>query len=360
MIPFTLPVTPMLARRVPEIPAGMAYEPKWDGFRCVAAVVDGRAQLWSRNGRDLSAYFPELLPALVTTLPTDTVLDGEIVVVVGNRLDFVKLTERIHPAARRIAALAERMPASLVFWDVLAARGTDLRGEPFADRRRQLEALLDGAPAPLFLSPLTTDLRLAQEWFTGFEGAGLDGVVAKPMAASYQPGVRAMLKIKHDREADVVVGAYVLQADTNAARPILGALQLGLYDAAGLLHWVGVAANFSDDMRTATAEMLAELAVAPDSPAWQQHPWSKDQVPDGPRVPGTVNRWNATPTKQVVLLDPMLVCQVGYEHMEGTRFRHTTQFQRWRPDKVPEECTFAQLEEVPTFDLAAILSGGRA
>lgn len=351
-LPLRPPLEPMLARVAASIPPGMAYEPKWDGFRCLVFRDFDDVTLLSRQGRDLSVYFPEVVAAVLGNTPPRCVLDGELVVVQGARLDFVRLTERIHPAASRIAMLAETVPASLVCWDLLALDDTDLMGQPFVERRARLERALATSDAPVHLTPLTTDLELARQWFHQFEGAGLDGVVAKPLDQPYQPGQRTMIKVKHQREVDVVVAGYRLHKNSTPERPLLGSLQLGLFDEAGDLHWVGVSAAFPDATRADLAAMLGAITVAgPDSP----HPWAQAAHRPG-RRPGGVSRWSAEALRETHLIEPMLVCAVGYDHVEGTRFRHTTKFQRWRPDREPASCTFAQLEEVVGFDLAEILA----
>lgn len=347
-LPIAPPLEPMLARSVASIPPGMAYEPKWDGFRCLVFRDNDEVTLISRNGRDLTGYFPEVVAGLLANTPPRCVLDGELIVIAGTRLDFVKLTERIHPAASRIEHLSLTTPASFVAWDLLALDDTALLEQPFSGRREALERSLAHADPPVFLTPLTTDHDLAKRWFAEFEGAGLDGVIAKPLDGPYLPGQRAMAKIKHKREADVVVGGYRLHKNSTPERRLLGSLQLGLYDDAGVLHFVGVSAAFPDATRESLAAMLAELEV----PAGAAHPWSATEV-EG-RRPGSISRWSSV-LKEIHLIDPLLVCTVGYEHMEGTRFRNTTRFLRWREDRDPASCTFDQLEEVVSFDLDAIL-----
>ncbi|MGC3955609.1 MAG: ATP-dependent DNA ligase [Propionicimonas sp.] len=347
-LPIAPPLEPMLARSVASIPPGMAYEPKWDGFRCLVFRDNDEVTLISRNGRDLTGYFPEVVAGLLANTPPRCVLDGELIVIAGTRLDFVKLTERIHPAASRIEHLSLTTPASFVAWDLLALDDTALLEQPFSGRREALERSLAHADPPVFLTPLTTDHDLAKRWFAEFEGAGLDGVIAKPLDGPYLPGQRAMAKIKHKREADVVVGGYRLHKNSTPERRLLGSLQLGLYDDAGVLHFVGVSAAFPDATRESLAAMLAELEV----PAGAAHPWSATEV-EG-RRPGSISRWSSV-LKEIHLINPLLVCTVGYEHMEGTRFRNTTRFLRWREDRDPASCTFDQLEEVVSFDLDAIL-----
>ena len=350
-LPLPPTLEPMLARSQATIPPGMAYEPKWDGFRCLVFRDNDDVALTSRNGRDLSVYFPEVVQAVLANTPPRCILDGELVVVAGDRLDFVRLSERIHPAQKRIDLLSATTPASLVCWDLLALDDTPLLERPFAERRQLLERALVNAEPPIHITPLTLDLEQAKVWFTRFEGAGLDGVVAKPLEGTYQPGTRAMVKIKHAREADVVVAGWREHKNSTPQRPLLGSLQLGLYDEAGVLHFVGVAAAFPDARR---AELAAQFAPVTLPEGSGEHPWRAFEV-EG-RRPGMVSRWSAE-IRQTNLIQPMLVAEVGYEHMEGTRFRHTAQFRRWRPDREPESCTFAQLEEVVGYDLAEVLAG---
>lgn len=347
-LPVAPPLEPMLARPAASIPPGMAYEPKWDGFRCLVFRDNDAVSLISRNGRELTVYFPEVVAGLLANTPPRCVLDGELIVIDGTRLDFVKLTERIHPAATRIELLSNTTPASFVAWDLLALDDTAVLEQPFTERRRALERALAHSDPPIHLTPLTTDLELARRWFAEFEGAGLDGVIAKPLDGPYLPGQRAMTKIKHKREADVVVAGYRLHRNSTPARPLLGSLQLGLYDDAGALHFVGVSAAFPEATRLALAADLGALEL----PAGAAHPWAAAEVAG--RRPGATSRWNSE-LKETHLIDPLLVCAVGYEHLEGTRFRHTTRFLRWREDRDPTSCTFDQLEEVVAFDLAEIL-----
>jgi ATP-dependent DNA ligase len=349
-LPLLPPIEPMLARSSAEIPPGLAYEPKWDGFRCLVFRDETKVLLFSRNGRDLTAYFPEVVAAALTETPPRCVLDGELVVARGDRLDFDLLSDRIHPAESRIRHLAAAFPASLICWDLLALDDDVLLDRPFGERREMLRLVLSGAGNRVHLTPLTVDLEQARQWMASFEGAGLDGIVAKSLESPYQPGKRAMIKIKHAREADVVVAGYRLHRNSTTLRPLLGSLQLGLFDS-GILHYVGVAAAFSEPVRAELAERFAELEVSPDSPT---HPWA--QPAEVARLPGAVSRWSSE-LKQTSLIEPLLVCTVGYEHMQGQRFRHSAQFKRWRPDREPASCTYDQLDEIPNFDLAKVLSG---
>lgn len=345
------PIEPMLCRSAAKIPPGMAYEPKWDGFRCLVFRDGDVVQLVSRNGRELTRYFPEVVDAVVAETPERCVLDGELVVVVGDRLEFERLSERIHPAETRIRTLSASTPASLICWDVLELPEGPVLERPFSERRELLAGALKeaGAGRSVHLTPLTLDLDRAQDWFSRFEGAGLDGVVAKPVGAPYEPGKRTMTKIKHAREADVVVAGYRLHKNSTPERPLLGSLQLGLFDDAGVLQFVGVAAAFAQAARAQLATEMAAMRLAPDD----EHPWAG--AVEG-RRPGAISRWS-TELRETHLISPMLVCEVGYEHMEGTRFRHSAQFRRWRPDREPGSCTFEQLEEVVKYDLAAVLAG---
>ncbi|GAB2875214.1 ATP-dependent DNA ligase [Myroides odoratimimus subsp. xuanwuensis] len=367
----------MLAKSVKGIPdparhgvgdvPGLAFEPKWDGFRCIVFRDGDEVELASRNTKPLTRYFPEVVAAVLTQLPERCVVDGELFVAQedaaapgGNRLQFEVLQERIHPAASRIATLAERTPASFVAFDLLALGDTSYVDRPFAERRAALEQALSGldGTGPCHLTRITTDPALAEEWFTQFEGAGLDGVVAKPLGAPYQPNARTMLKIKHERTADVVVAGYRLHKTSTPEQPLLGSLLLGLYEEGALQH-IGVAASFTAKRR---AELIEELApfVCPV----EEHPWGEWMAAGGAtggaianpdRVPGTQSRWSAGKDLSFVPLTPALVLEVGYDHMEGRRLRHTAQFKRWRPDRDPESCGYAQLDEPVGYDLSRIL-----
>ncbi|MEA5117366.1 MAG: ATP-dependent DNA ligase, partial [Propionicimonas sp.] len=273
-LPVRPPLEPMLARPAAAIPDGMAYEPKWDGFRCLVFRDNDEVELISRNGKPLTGYFPEMVAAVLANTPPRCVLDGELVVIDGPRLDFVRLTERIHPAASRIDLLSRTWPASFVAWDLLALDDTALLDEPFRHRRGILERSLAHADPPIHLTPLTTDSELARRWFSQFEGAGLDGVIAKPLDGPYLPGQRAMVKVKHKREADVVVAGYRFHKKSTPQRPLLGSLQLGLYDETGLLQFVGVAAAFPEATRAALVDKLAAFALPDGAP----HPWSGADV----------------------------------------------------------------------------------
>jgi ATP-dependent DNA ligase len=361
-LPVMPPVQPMLAKSVKGIPdptkfeGGLSFEPKWDGFRCIVFRDGDEVELTSRNTKPLTRYFPEVVEAIRAQLPERCVLDGELFVALGTRLEFETLQERIHPAASRIKLLAEQTPASFVAFDALALGDDDLTGLPFGERRARLEAALtgldDSIAGAVHLTRITTDPAEAEDWFEHFEGAGLDGVVAKPMAASYQQNARTMLKIKHARTADVVVAGYREHKNSTPERPLLGSLLLGLY-ADGELQHVGVAASFTEARRAELIEELQPLVVP-----IEDHPWGKWQEfltanPD--RVPGTQSRWSQGKDLSFTPLRPERVLEVGYEHMEGRRFRHTAQFKRWRPDRDPESCGYDQLEEPVSYDLTRVL-----
>jgi ATP-dependent DNA ligase len=347
-LPLLPPLEPMLARAQTSLPAGMAYEPKWDGFRCLVFRDGDSVQLISRNGRELTRYFPEVVAAVIAETPAHCVLDGELVIVHNDRLDFDQLSERIHPAQTRISLLSSITPASLICWDLLCLGDENLLDEPFMARRGRLVHALTRSGNHVHLTPQTREIEVARQWFSTFEGAGLDGIVAKPVDGAYLPGKRAMVKVKHSREADVVVAGYRLHRHSTPTRPLLGSLQLGLYDH-GELAFVGVAAAFSELVRAELAIKFDSLRVAVGA----EHPWAGNG--GGGRRPGTASRWN-TELKETLLISPQLVCEVSYEHLQGTRFRHSAGFRRWRPDRDPDSCTFDQLEEIPGFDLADVLA----
>jgi ATP-dependent DNA ligase len=366
-LPVNPPVAPMLARSVKNVPdpgraaAGYLYEPKWDGFRCLVFRDGDEVELTSRNERPMTRYFPEVVDAVRRSLPARCVLDGELVVAMGGRLEFERLQERIHPADSRVRRLAEETPASFVAFDALAVGDRSLLEQPMGERRRVLEEALAGAAPPVHLTPATRDHATALSWFDRFEGAGLDGVVAKPLDSAYQPGVRAMFKTKHERTADVVVAGYRLHKTSKPDRPLLGSLLLGLYDDRGGLQHVGVSAAFAAARRAELYDELAPLQVPPEA-----HPWGEWAAAEpaagsaaergaGGRRPGAESRWSAGKDLSWTPLDPVLVCEVAYDHMEGTRFRHTAQFRRWRPDREPGSCTYEQLEEPVSYDLGEIL-----
>jgi ATP-dependent DNA ligase len=357
-LPVMPPVQPMLAKSVKGIPdpakfeGGLSFEPKWDGFRAIVFRDGDEVEITSRNTKPLTRYFPEVVEACRALLPERCVLDGELFVAIGPKLEFEVLQERIHPAASRINMLAEKTPAGFVAFDLLALSDQDLTDRPFSERRDRLEAALDGLPRPLYLTRTTLDPAEAEGWFEQFEGAGLDGVVAKPMSAPYQRNARTMLKIKHARTADVVVAGYRLHKNSTPERPLLGSLLLGLYDEGKLQH-VGVAASFTEARR---AELIDELAPLVCDIA--EHPWGEWQewaIANPDRVPGTQSRWSQGKDLSFTPLRPERVLEVGYEHMEGRRFRHTAQFKRWREDRDPSSCGYEQLEEPVSYDLTRVL-----
>ena len=355
------PVQPMLAKSVKGIPdpakfGGLVFEPKWDGFRCIVFRDGDEVELASRNTKPLTRYFPEVVEAVKASLPARCVVDGEIFVAIGDRLEFEKLQERIHPADSRVRLLAEQTPAGFVAFDLLAVGDQSVVQQPFETRRARLTEALAGAAPPIHLTRTTTDPAEAQEWFRQFEGAGLDGVVAKPMGASYQQNVRTMLKIKHERTADVVVAGYRLHKTSTAENPLLGSLLLGLYDGQGRLQHVGVSASFTAGRRSELLQELQPLVVEDLA----EHPWgewSDWAIANPDRVPGTQSRWSQGKDLSFTALRPERVLEVGYDHMEGHRFRHTAQFKRWRPDRDPESCGYEQLEEPVSYDLAEVLGG---
>ncbi|MFD9127968.1 ATP-dependent DNA ligase [Kitasatospora sp. NPDC059571] len=349
-LPVMPPVKPMLAKAVPDIPPGMQYEAKWDGFRAVVFRDGDEVEIGSRTTKPLTRYFPELVAAFRRELPQRCVVDGEIVIAREGRLRFEELLERIHPAASRVNLLAERTPASFVAFDLLALGDEALDARPLADRRTALERALAGAAAPVHLAPASTDLDTARGWFERFEGAGLDGVVAKPLDAPYAPGERSLFKIKHQRTADCVLAGY----REHKSGPVVGSLLLGLYDGDGRLQHVGVSASFPMARRRELVEELAELRMT-DLGGHPWAAWADESAQADSRLPGAVSRWTGTKDLSWVPLRPQRVVEVGYDHMEGTRFRHTTQFKRWRPDREPLSCTYEQLEEPVSYDLAEIL-----
>jgi ATP-dependent DNA ligase len=349
-LPVMPPVAPMLSKSVKAIPDLGHVEPKWDGFRTIVFKDGDEIELGSRNERPMTRYFPELVDALCEHLPARCVVDGEIILVQDGRLDFDALQQRIHPAASRVKLLAERTPVSFVAFDLLALGDDDLTGRPFRERRDLLERALAEASDPVFVTPATADLAEANDWFTRFEGAGLDGVVAKPLDGTYQPDKRTMFKVKHERTADCVVAGF----RWHKSGDVVGSLLLGLYGDDGRLHHVGVAASFTMAKRKALVEELEPLIAADLS----QHPWGEwadQEAHASTRLPGAVSRWSAGKNLSFVPLRPERVVEVAYDHMEGDRFRHTAQFRRWRTDRTPESCTYEQLEQPAGLDLGAIL-----
>jgi ATP-dependent DNA ligase len=355
-LPFDPPIDPMLSAAADALPEGEGwqFEPKWDGFRTLVFRDGDEILLQSRDGRPMNRYFPELLAPLAAALPDRCVLDGEVVIVGPGGLDFEALLLRIHPAASRVKLLSEQSPASYVAWDVLALGDEDLRHAPLAQRRGRLEASLAGAAPPVHLSPVTRDRALAEDWFRRFEGAGLDGVMAKRLDEPYRPGERTMIKVKHARTADCVVAGF--RWHKNGDGTLVGSLLLGLYDERGTLHHVGVTAAFTTAMRRQLVEELAPLRES----ALADHPWrdwaeaQTEASEKGQRLPGATSRWNRGKDLSWVPLRPERVCEVAYDHMQGTRFRHAAQFVRWRPDKRPEACRYDQLEVTPAYELERV------
>ncbi len=332
----------MLAKLTRELPErdGLFYEPKWDGFRCIVFRDHDDVVLGSRNEKPLTRYFPELVESLRSNLPERCVLDGEIVIAGPAGLDFDALSQRIHPADSRVELLARTTPASFVAFDLLALGDADLTSEPYSVRRRTLEQALKGARPPIHVTPVTTRLEVARDWFSRFEGAGLDGVVVKDGELHYLPDKRAMMKVKHERTADCVVGGF----RWHKSGAVVGSLLLGLFDGSGVLHHVGVASGFSVARRTEFGHALEPYR----SDAGDHHPWLAEGTPAG-RVPGGQSRWSAGKDLSWEPVRPELVVEVAYDHLQVDRFRHATSFVRWRPDRSPDSCTYDQLDTpVPT------------
>jgi ATP-dependent DNA ligase len=370
-LPVMPPIKPMLAKSQPAIPPGLLYEPKWDGFRCIVFRDGDEIELGSRNEKPLTRYFPEVVEAVRASLPQRCVLDGEIVIVSKKSLDFEALLQRIHPAASRVKKLALETPAVFVAFDLLALGDESLLDAPFARRRALLEGLLAAPARAVLLTPATDSLELANSWFDAFEGAGLDGIVAKSPDLPYRQDQRLMVKIKHERTADCAVAGFRWHRASPAGTAI-GSLMLGLYNDSGVLQHVGVCGAFTAVRRR---ELIAELE--PYRTDEGGHPWGNESASgtagaageaaggaagtaaapgEEDRRPGGVTRWNAGKDLSWVPLRPELVCEVAYDHMEGGRFRHTTQFRRWRPDRTPVSCTYEQLDRPVTFDLADVLA----
>jgi ATP-dependent DNA ligase len=348
-LPVDLPIEPMLAKAVGTVPTeapgggALLYEPKWDGFRGIVAFDGETVEIGSRGGKPLTRYFPELTSALARVLPGPCVVDGEVVVPTGadggQRLDWDALTQRIHPAASRVAKLAAETPASFVAFDLLATADASLLDAPFSERRSELERLLGSAEAPLFLTRVTRDPELAEAWLAEFEGAGLDGVVAKPLDEPYAPGKRVMLKVKHHRTADVVVTGYRVHASGHG----VGSLLVSLYTETGRLAQVGGISAFTSKVRDELVEELAPLV-------------KRDEHGEPVRGEGEKSRFSSGRDTSFVVLRPERVVEVRYDQMEGDRFRHTAQFERWRPDRDPRSCNFEQLEVPHAYDLAQVLA----
>lgn len=357
-LPFQPTLEPMLAKAAADLPEGdgWLYEPKWDGFRAIVFRDGDDVLTQSRDLKPLDRYFPELAEPLRANLPLRCVVDGEIVIARDGALDFEALLLRIHPAESRVRLLASEAPASFVAWDLLALDDQDLRSAPQGERRGRLAEVLDGAKPPVHLTPATTDRSLAADWFERFEGAGLDGVVAKRLDGPYLPGKRAMIKVKHARTADCVVAGF--RWHKNGPGTHVGSLLLGLYDDAGDLHHVGVTSSFTWERR---AELVAELAPLRQR-ALEGHPWAEwaewagmgTADASGQRLPGATSRWNRGKDLSWEPLRIERVCEVAYDHLQGDRFRHATTFRRWRPDKMPADCRYDQLEVTPAFELARI------
>ena len=346
------PIEPMLAKLAEELPtaAGFLYEPKWDGFRAIVFRGESDVFIQSRDLRPLDRYFPELHAVLLDNLTGGCVVDGEIVIVTPHGLDFDALQLRLHPAASRVAKLSKETPASFVAFDLLASGGRDVRNAPQAERRALLERLLAAAKPPVHLTPMTRDPAVAAEWLSRFEGAGLDGVIAKPESGVYEPGKRSMIKVKHVRTADCVVAGF--RWHKNGKNEMVGSLLLGLYDERGRLHHVGVTSSFTMDARRELARELAPLREH----ALDEHPWRDwaEAGGDGTRMPGGQSRWSAGKDLSWEPLRIERVCEVKYDHMQGDRFRHAAVFQRWRPDKPPRDCRYDQLEVTTPYELEKV------
>jgi ATP-dependent DNA ligase len=356
-LPVMPPVAPMLAKSVKEVPTepGYLYEPKWDGFRCIVFRDGEEVELGSRNERPMTRYFPEVVEAVKKQLPERCVVDAEIVIATGDKLDFEALLQRIHPARSRVELLAQETPASLVVFDLLALGDESLLEVPLGERRKKLDKALATVTAPVHRTSVTDDPKVALAWFGTFEGAGLDGVVAKPVEGTYEPDKRAMLKIKHERTADCVVAGFRWHKKSTPQEPLLGSLLLGLFNDEGSLQHVGVVASFPMARR---AELVEELApwrtnAVADHP-WQD--WAEAQAQADGRLPGAQSRWNAKKDLSWEPLRAERVVEVRYDHMEGTRFRHTTQFVRWRDDRTPRSCTYEQLDVPVSYDLGSLLA----
>jgi ATP-dependent DNA ligase len=340
------PLPPMLARLARELPPGHLYEPKWDGFRCLAFCQDGEIDLRSRNDRPLTRYFPELVDAFRRLLDTRLVLDGELVVPTSAGLDFTALLRRLHPALSRIERLSRETPAWFIAFDVVARVDEDLRVHPFAERRHQLERLFRGARAPLILTPITANVEVAERWLSA--GRGIDGVVAKDPSVAYRPGERALVKVKHERTADCVVAGFRLFED----RPLPSSLLLGVYGGDGELRHVGLASSFAEARRPRLLETPSPLAIP-----LEQHPWENGFLLDGSpmgRMKGAAAKWTPEMGHDWIPVAPSLVCEVADDHIDGDRFRHPARFRRFRPDREPCSCTFEQFQtESPAITVFA-------
>jgi ATP-dependent DNA ligase len=353
--PFAIapPIEPMLAKLATELPIGgtFLYEPKWDGFRAIVFRGGAEVFIQSRDLRPLDRYFPELHAAFLAGLPDGCVVDGEIVIATPRGLDFDALQLRLHPAASRVTRLAQETPAAFVAFDAIAVDRQDLREVGQAERRVRLEQLLDGAEPPIYLTPMTRDPGVASEWLSRFEGAGLDGVIAKPSGGTYAPGKRAMIKVKHSRTADCVVAGF--RWHKTGKHELVGSLLLGLYDEEQRLHHVGVTSSFTMAVRRQLAVELAPLRER----ALEAHPWREWADAGGgepTRMPGGHSRWSAGKDLSWEPLRIERVCEVKYDHMQGPRFRHAAIFQRWRPDKRPSDCGYDQLEVTTPYELEKV------
>lgn len=357
-LPVNPPILPMLAKRVGELPTAgdWLFEPKWDGFRALVFRDGSEVVIQSRDEKPLNRYFPELLDPLRSQLPKRCVLDGEVVLVRNGALDFDALQLRIHPAESRVKLLSQQIPSSIVFFDLLSEGKRDLRTVPFQKRRQMLESMLSSAQPPIHLTPATSSFDLASDWFRRFEGAGLDGVIAKPIDGTYEPNKRVMLKVKHERECDCVVAGFRWHKKGDGKS--VGSLLLGLFDNEGKLQHVGVCASFTDKKRVELVEFLEPYRKN----ALAKHPWKEwamQELAEGRRIPGGQSRWSQGKDMSWEPLRPELVVEVAYDHMQGSRFRHTAQFRRWRTDKKPKDCTYEQLEVVPPHELETIFKTGR-
>ena len=350
--PISPPIEPMLAKLADELPQGaFLYEPKWDGFRAIVFRSESHVFIQSRDLRPLDRYFPELHEILLAQLPPRSVVDGEIVIATPRGLDFDALQMRLHPAASRVAKLAKSTPASFVAFDLLAVDGADVRGEGQARRRLLLERLLAGVKPPLHVTPMTRDAAVAAEWLSHFEGAGLDGVIAKPEQGTYQPGKRAMVKIKHARTADCVVAGF--RWHKAGKNELVGSLLLGLFDSDGRMHHVGVTSSFTMAARKQLVQELAPLRTnALDGHPWRE--WADFDGKDSARMPGGQSRWSAGKDLSWEPLRVERVCEVKYDHLQGDRFRHAATFLRWRPDKAPRDCRYDQLEVTTPYELEKV------
>jgi ATP-dependent DNA ligase len=353
--PLEPPIEPMLAKLADELPGGdnFLYEPKWDGFRAIVFRGTSDVFIQSRDLRPLDRYFPDLHDALLENLPAGCVVDGEIVIATKKGLDFDALQLRLHPAASRVAKLAKEAPAGFVAFDVLAADGRDVRLAPQVERRALLERLLAHVGAPVYLTPMTRSRAVAEQWLAQFEGAGLDGVIAKPERGQYEPGKRAMIKVKHARTADCVVAGFRWH---KSGKDAVGSLLLGLYDQKGVLHHVGVTSSFTMAVRK---QLVAELAPLRTN-ALDDHPWREWAAgSESTRMPGGQSRWSAGKDLSWEPLRIERVCEVKYDHLQGDRFRHAAVFLRWRPDKAPEDCRYDQLEVTTPYELEKVFGAGR-